>query len=535
MTAETPDEPARTNEGWATAVSLGDRLLTGMVLLLAALIGAIIVLTWFNAFRPIPFAPLAAVILIAVTAVTLHGLRRPLMSPAPTPYEWLLLTILLLTAALLAHHDYKFDVEGGDARTYHWRDIADLCETGHFTQILGYWLPFSAGNVDRVADAFPQGWEALSAIAVLLKAGSHVPYQIADAEHLGQLATFFGIVGWAWFALSITMLARAVGASRSSALTAAVLLCTLPNPTLKSVMQIQEDIPLAAAVCSCLYFLFKYSRARSSGSLAMAIVSFALALAVKPSAPLMVPLMAAAFIGGTYPLLKGKGMHLSPPTTLPFKERRANGNGEQEGVAAGNLISSLKDARVLGAMAALLLVGLFWYVRNIWFSGHLLGAVGPGPQFNLWLTSVTGRYFDTYQFPDHHRVPPVPRAMWSWLFGALITGFTPVVMLAAFAGMAVRTGQREQRIVSTLSVLYFVATCFTPVTACAPHQPVVAWWFDAAVRYWIVPVVLAVVSVSPLLTRYRLVAAIVSLCYFAMAFDYLMAAPKTFKSGAWPI
>src|SRR5580692_4777643 len=127
MTAETPDEPARASEGWASAASLGDRLLTGMVLLLASLIGLIVILTWFNAFRPVPFVTLGAAVLIAVVTTALHGIRRPFISSLPTPYEWLLLAILLLIAALIGHHDLKFNVEEGDARSYHWRDISDLC------------------------------------------------------------------------------------------------------------------------------------------------------------------------------------------------------------------------------------------------------------------------------------------------------------------------------------------------------------------------------------------------------------------------
>ena len=158
------------------------------------------------------------------------------------------------------------------------------------------------------------------------------------------------VLAWVLWGLAIYATSVRIGATRVHSLCAASLVLTMPFVILE-VNTLHIDIAFAAFVALAVYFMFCYASSRSLIDLALVVLSMAMVCGIKTSGLLYVPVLTLWFL------------------VLVLADKR--------GVGVGEVRASRRGDVVVFAVAVVLsvLVGGFWYFRNLFELGNPLGYV----------------------------------------------------------------------------------------------------------------------------------------------------------------
>ncbi len=335
--------------------------------------------------------------------------------------------VLLLLALLRPVTDY-------DSLSYHMPAIATWLQAGSFAQ-------FSQWSNNMIA-TYPYSWEAISALFV-------APF----GEDLVVAAPNF--VAWVLLALGVFALGRELGASRDTAAVSAALAACIPL-VLEKLNGLQVDLALAAFFVAGLVFAITFLEDRSAVAFALACASAALVCGVKMS-------------GLAYAAI------LMTVTTVGLVQRSRGARAEGGGAC-----------RIGALLAGTLLVGGFWYARNLIRLGNPLGMTEvrlgplllfPGvPGFAAWVRRTTlWTLFDAGDL-DHWRI---------LLTQVLYRLGVPFVLLAVLAVPALVPRRRAAHVAAAgtllaCALLYWV----TPMSGDGgDHGYAITPWIGQALRY----------------------------------------------------
>jgi len=349
-------------------------------------------------------------VLLAETALFVSGAfgaRRAIMAvggPAPPldPVEWLVVAAIALLGVSLLFQLAVRPITEVDSLGYHLPPMARWIQAGALAPL---------ERTDLVS-RYPYGWELLA-----------TPFLLAFHEDF--LVTAPNIIAWIMLGLATYLIARLLGSPRLHALVAVLALLVVPTARAQlPVMRV--DLALAAFVVSGVFF----GLVRDAP---LCLAALGLSIAMKTSALVYVPLVAAAWVLTPY--------------------RRAD-----------RLPSWMGMAVATAAMAA----GTFWYVRNWIELGNPLGLV------RVTLGSLTifpGRFDPASLRPTTLAGLFMPTDLSHWkLLGSVARqtlGLPALLLAAGAAAMLVPPWPRPRRplgivlglIVASLSV--YVTTPFS--------------------------------------------------------------------------
>jgi len=217
-----------------------------------------------------------------------------------------------------------------DSLLYHLTAVAEYHQNRSFVDLA------PAGGGFGFIGRYPFGWEALSTLFVL-------PF---GEDFLVSLPN---LIAWTVLGVSTYLLSLAFGARRLAALTAVVLLLSVPAIS-QLVLTLHVDIALGAFFVAALYFLTVVARSRTLVDLALFLAAIGLVFGVKTSGVVYGGLLLAIACVGCI------------SSALPVRpERRPQSRTE-------------RGAVLLVAATALWVAG-FWYVKNFIEVGNPLGSV----------------------------------------------------------------------------------------------------------------------------------------------------------------
>ena len=158
------------------------------------------------------------------------------------------------------------------------------------------------------------------------------------------------LLAWFLWGLAIYATSVRIGATRVHSLCAASLALTMPF-VIFDVNTLHIDIAFAAFVALAVYFMFCYASSRSLIDLALVVLSMAMVCGIKTSGLVYVPVLTLWFL------------------VLVLADKRGVGVSEARASRRGDV--------VVFAVAVVLsiLVGGFWYFRNLFELGNPLGYV----------------------------------------------------------------------------------------------------------------------------------------------------------------
>jgi len=282
----------------------------------------------------LPAMVAAEVVVLAAGAI---GLRRRdgralallLRRPRIGPLEKLTLLALAVMGATLLWRSAAMPVVDWDSWSFHMPAMAGWLQSGTFSRMEQY----SA----RPRNSYPYGWEALCALFMKL-----------FGEDL--LVTFPNVVAWVSIGLATYLLARMWRARRIHALACAALLLSIPYVA-DPVNTMHVDLPFAALVMTSVYFGALYGRSGDLVGLGLGAATLGLACATRTTAPLYAVLVLAWIW-----FVRLREGATAPP-----------GEGEEDG------------ARTVayGGVALGIVLGAFWFTKNLIESGHIFGPGAP--------------------------------------------------------------------------------------------------------------------------------------------------------------
>ncbi|MEG4109373.1 hypothetical protein [Microcoleus sp. S13_C5] len=224
-----------------------------------------------------------------------------------------------------------------DSLWFHLPAIARWYQTHSFT------LLDAAGNwifEQEQARVYPYNWHVLSALCVL-------PFR----EDF--LAAFPLLIAWVLEGIAVYLLSVKFGATRIHGMAAASLVLTVPM-MLNQVNTIQPDLPLAAIFTVGLYLGLSYHSSRSQSELSLFLAATGMLAGIKITGIVY----AASLLGGLAILeLKRFAVNKkSPPANFRIRH-------------------FLKPVLLCG-IACCLLLGCFWYARNLLQINYPVGEIG---------------------------------------------------------------------------------------------------------------------------------------------------------------
>ncbi|MBI1319579.1 MAG: hypothetical protein GC168_11620 [Candidatus Hydrogenedens sp.] len=247
----------------------------------------------------------------------------PMVYPESAVLRGLVWVGAITTAAVLLVPTTSFDT-----LSYHLPSMATWVALGNLTMFDHYYY----------ISLYPFGWELLGSMWFLATGSDSLVYLV-------------NLMVWAYWALSLFALCRAIGATTGKALLSTVIAVTCPIAVL-TLTGVYVDVPLAAFFTAALYFAIGYHETRSLRQLALFLVSFALICSVKMSGPVYGVLIGAVLAG----------LEL---TRLPDWRSWLPG--------ASRLRA---DAKYIAALLGVAFVACgYWYLRNLWNVGNPLGFV----------------------------------------------------------------------------------------------------------------------------------------------------------------
>ncbi|NJK66833.1 MAG: hypothetical protein HC789_05680 [Microcoleus sp. CSU_2_2] len=251
--------------------------------------------------------------------------------------EWLIIFasafagfVLLATLATKPTTNY-------DSLWFHLPAIARWYQTGSFT------LLDAAGNwifEQEQARVYPYNWHVLSAFCV-------IPF----GEDF--LAAFPMLIAWVLEGLSVYLLSVKFGATRIHSMAASSLVLTVPM-MLNQVNTIHPDLPLAAIFTVGLYLGLSYYQSRSLSELSLFLASTGMLAGIK--------ITSLVYAGA---LLIGLAI-------LEIKRFAVNQKSRQTQFILVNFIKPV----LLCGIACFLLLGGFWYARNLLQINYPVGDIG---------------------------------------------------------------------------------------------------------------------------------------------------------------
>ena len=348
----------------------------------------------------------------------LRGLlgSRLLEEPAGVAGSVVLAALAGLAAVLLWQVAARPIVEN-DSLAYHLPAIAEWYQSGYLR------MPAQYMSVAR----YPYAWEALCVLHVF-------PFGEDFA------VAFPNVIAWGLYGMAAYQLARLARADQSWGLAAAAIVMTLPS-VLGNVNTMHVDMPFAAFALVSLYLGIASARTPYRGHLGFFLATLGMLLGIKMSglAYAAVALLASAMAG------------------LALRGKRVASREVGTGVAAAAV-----------GLCFLLLVGGFWYIRNVVEVGNPLGYVRvqigdvvllPG-QYDLehFRRTTILHIFDVTNADDWRTLMEQMRSKLGLPLGVLVG----LAMLAA-PGLARRGRRASNGWLVSLGALVLV-TCFLYAT-----------------------------------------------------------------------
>ncbi len=336
----------------------------------------------------------------AATPPRTWGFKPPIMA---------LLLVLTSLGLVLLWQLATYPSLDPDTLNYRLPAIAEFYQHGQFARLPDY----------RFSSSYPFSWEALGTLMVL-------PF----GEDF--LATTPNVLAWALLGLACHLLARLLGASRSAAVLGATLVVCTPH-LLTRLNSLQVDVVFAAFFVSACCAILLWRLRRDPLWLAMFLICGGLLAGFRLS-------------GSVYWILT------TPLFVLPLP-----GSHDRTEESMGSA-SRLRLA-LLGGLAAAILLGGFWYARNI---------VELGNPFGHMEVQVAGRTL----FDGHHAAAPLRAStlahalssqgnatwgdLWTMLTEGLSWNLYALLGLTALTPLALITKDGRRRAGMTFGLLALV-------------------------------------------------------------------------------
>jgi hypothetical protein len=244
-------------------------------------------------------------------------------------YEALIAILFIPVALLVLYRVSIVPITDYDSLAYHLPHMANWYQTGSLT-MLDQW---KYGLIGR----YPYGWEVLCTLFLF-------PFK----EDF--MVAFPNFISWLLFGLSIYLLGRKFGANRVCAIGSASLVL-ITRIVFRSVNTMHVDLPFATLFMIGLYFGILYNEKRSHHYLALFLATLGMLLGIKTSAIVYIFLLVAVIV------------------TLEVKRALLCRNISKSDTISFGLIPLFYCVAIL----SFLLLGCFWYIRNLIDTGNPFG------------------------------------------------------------------------------------------------------------------------------------------------------------------
>ncbi|MEG3873700.1 hypothetical protein [Microcoleus sp. Z1_B5] len=261
----------------------------------------------------------------------------PQLNQPRTLSESLIIVATALAGFVLLETIATKPITNYDSLWFHLPAIARWYQTHSFTLLdaTGNWI-----FEQEQARVYPYNWHVLSALCVL-------PF----GEDF--LAAFPLVIAWVLEGIAVYLLSIKFGATRIHGMAAASLVLTVPM-MLNQVNTIQPDLPLAAIFTVGLYLGLSYHSSRSQSELSLFLANAGMLAGIKITGIIY----AASLLGGL--------------AILEIKRFAVN----KKSTPAHFRIRHFLKPVLLGGLACCLLLGCFWYARNLLQINYPVGEVG---------------------------------------------------------------------------------------------------------------------------------------------------------------
>ena len=248
--------------------------------------------------------------------------------------EWLIIISVALVGLLLFGNLATKPTTNYDSLWFHLPVIARWYQTGSLTLLdaAGNWI----FDHDQ-ARVYPYNWHVLSALCL-------IPFR----EDF--LTAFPLLIAWVLEGISVYLLSIKFGATRIHGMAASSLVLTVPM-MLNQVNTIHPDLPLAAIFTVALYLGLSYYKSRDLSELSLFLASTGMLAGIKITGLVY----AASLLGGL--------------AILEIKRFAVNQKSTQ---AQFRILHFIKPVLLCG-IACFLLLGGFWYTRNLLHINHPVG------------------------------------------------------------------------------------------------------------------------------------------------------------------
>ena len=248
--------------------------------------------------------------------------------------EWLIIISVALVGLLLFGNLATKPTTNYDSLWFHLPVIARWYQTGSLTLLdaAGNWI----FDHDQ-ARVYPYNWHVLSALCL-------IPFR----EDF--LTAFPLLIAWVLEGISVYLLSIKFGATRIHGMAASSLVLTVPM-MLNQVNTIHPDLPLAAIFTVALYWGLSYYKSRDLSELSLFLASTGMLAGIKITGLVY----AASLLGGL--------------AILEIKRFAVNQKSTQ---AQFRILHFIKPVLLCG-IACFLLLGGFWYTRNLLHINHPVG------------------------------------------------------------------------------------------------------------------------------------------------------------------
>lgn len=248
--------------------------------------------------------------------------------------EWLIIISVALVGLLLFGNLATKPTTNYDSLWFHLPVIARWYQTGSLT------LLDAAGNwifEQEQARVYPYNWHVLSALCL-------IPFK----EDF--LTAFPLLIAWVIEGISVYLLSIKFGATRIHGMAASSLVLTVPM-MLNQVNTMHPDLPLAAIFTLALYWGLSYYKSRELSELSLFLASTGMLAGIKITGLFY----AASLLGGL--------------AILEIQRFAVNQKSTQ---AQFRILHFIKPVLLCG-LACFLLLGGFWYTRNLLHINHPVG------------------------------------------------------------------------------------------------------------------------------------------------------------------
>ncbi|WP_373534368.1 hypothetical protein [Microcoleus sp.] len=270
-------------------------------------------------------------------AFTLSHWQIPKLKQPLNSSEILIILTVAFAGIVLCYTLATKPTTNYDSLWFHLPAIARWYQTHSFTLLdaTGNWI-FD----QEQAKVYPYNWHVLSALCVL-------PFR----EDF--LAAFPLLIAWVIEGIAVYLLSVKFGATRIHGMAAASLVLTVPM-VLNQVNTIHPDLPLAAIFTAGLYLGLSYHSSRSQSELSLFLAATGMLAGIKITGIVY----AASLLGGL--------------AILELKRFAVNKNSTPANFRIRHFIKPV----LLCGIACCLLLGGFWYARNLLHINYPVGEVG---------------------------------------------------------------------------------------------------------------------------------------------------------------